>query len=100
MLRFSLTALTALASTAALAAPAQAAPDWLPATDVGDANGSFASPAIGYADGGTELGAHLDVKSRNFPLDVSLVATRRQAGGGPTTELTIPTTSTGVPVDL
>src|SRR5215218_9882388 len=100
MFRFSLTALTALAATAAVAAPAQAAPDWLPATDVGDANGSSTSPVVGYADGGVEIEAHLKINSGKVPFDVDLVAAKRQAGSAPATELTIPTTSAGVPADL
>lgn len=72
-------ALATTAATAAIAAPAQAAPDWTAPVDLADPAHVWHSPLLGYAGGGVELGAHLESSSAGgFPDKV--VLTRRTAG--------------------
>src|SRR5688500_1450113 len=76
-----LVAATIAAATAA--APAQAAPDWTPAKDLGDPAQESVLSEVGYTDDGLELTAHLeDLSSLGH-----LVVTSRRAGGDRATDL-------------
>jgi len=79
-------AATAVAAATTAAVPAQAAPDWTPAKDLGDP--TFFAPQIGYTAEGVEIGAHVEQRELDIPLG-KLVATSRAPGGGYKTELVV-----------
>jgi len=88
-------ACSAMAVIAALVVPsaATASPDWTPAR----ALPGHLGPTFGYANG-EETEAHLEIQSES-PVRSRLLVTAAHPGEAPQTQLEIPTTADGFPVD-